>query len=141
MTDIQKIEDFISKHHVLTIATVRNNTPYTCSAFYAYDTQQRCFIFASDEKTQHIQNILSNPNIAANIHLETKEIGKIQGLQIEGICTKVENKALAKYYFKTFPYALALQPTLWKITPKHFKYTDNRLGFGKKVLIDLETLD
>jgi len=141
MNDLQKIETFINEHHVLALATLANNTPYICSVFYAYEKHNRCFIFASDEKTQHIQNILTYPNIAANIHLETKTIGKIQGLQISGICEKLQEKELQKHYFKTFPYALALQPTLWKITPKQFKYTDNRLGFGKKIILDLETSD
>jgi hypothetical protein len=37
-------------------------------------------------------------------------------------------------YFKRFPYALAMNPTLWKIKVEFFKLTDNRLGFGKKIM-------
>ncbi|MEJ2373224.1 MAG: hypothetical protein P8Y16_05450, partial [Sulfurimonas sp.] len=69
-----------------------------------------------------------------NILLETKEIGKIQGLQFRGIFRKNEDKELSKLYFKTFPYALALQPKLWIIDVDYFKLTDNRLGFGKKII-------
>ncbi len=141
MTDIKKIEEFIKEHHVLTLATLKENTPYTCSVFYAYDTTSHSFIVASDAKTQHIQNILQNPNCAGNIHLETKTVGKIEGLQFLGKCFRLEESALKTLYFKTFPYALALHPTLWKITPKQFKYTDNKMGFGKKIIVDLETLE
>lgn len=64
--------------------------------------------------------------------LETKLIGKIQGVQFTGMfreATEVEKKA----YFKRFPYALAMQPVLWGIEITYLKFTDNTLGFGKKL--------
>ena len=137
MSDIERIEVFIAKHHLLTLATSDENTPYCSSAFYAYDKTSKSFIIASDTKTQHIKNALENPQVAANIHLETKEIGKIEGLQIEGVLLKCENKRLKELYFQTFPYALALRPTLWELRPNRFKLTDNKLGFGKKITVTL----
>jgi len=136
MSDIEKIEHFIAKHHLLTLATCNEDKPFCCSSFYAYDTMSKSFIIAGDEKTTHIQNALDNPQIAANIHLETKEIGKIEGLQIEGTLTRCEAKKLQKLYFQAFPYALAMRPTLWQIKPTRFKYTDNKLGFGKKIIYE-----
>ena len=136
MTDLEHIERFIAKHHLLTLATCKENQPFCCSSFYAYDKETKSFIIAGDEKTTHIQNIMTNKKVAANIHLETKEIGKIEGLQIEGTLTRCEDKRLQKLYFKAFPYALAMQPTLWQLRPTRFKLTDNRLGFGKKVTYD-----
>ena len=46
----------------------------------------------------------------------------------------LEDKELKKLYFKAFPYALALSPKLWQIKVNYFKMTDNRLGFGKKII-------
>ena len=134
MSDIERIETFIAKHHLLTLATCNDETPFCCSAFYAYDKQTKSFIIASDTKTNHIKNAAKNPKVAANIHLETKEVGKIEGLQIEGKLTKCEEKRLKELYFKTFPYALAMRPTLWELKPSRFKFTDNKLGFGKKII-------
>jgi uncharacterized protein YhbP (UPF0306 family) len=136
MSDIEKIQNFISNHHVLTLSTIFENTPYSCSCFYAYDIDSTSFIVASNEDTQHIKNIKINPKIAGNIHLETKEVGKIQGLQFRGEMQKLQNKELKKLYFKTFPYALALNPPLWQIKVNFFKLTDNRLGFGKKIIVE-----
>ena len=136
MTDLEYIERFIAKHHLLTLATCHDSTPFCCSSFYAYDTQTKSFIIAGDEKTTHIQNIMTNPKVAANIHLETKEIGKIEGLQIEGILQRCEEQRLQKLYLKTFPYAVAMRPTLWQLRPSRFKLTDNRLGFGKKIIFE-----
>ena len=37
-------------------------------------------------------------------------------------------------YLKRFPYAVFKGGEVWLITPDRMKYTDNRLGFGKKLL-------
>ena len=140
MNDLEQIERFIAKHHLLTLATCKNNRPYCCSSFYAYDTNTKSFIIAGDEKTTHMQNALSNPHVAANIHLETTQVGKIEGLQIEGVLHICEDEALKKLYFKTFPYAKAMRPILWQLTPSRFKLTDNRLGFGKKIILNADSI-
>ncbi len=72
--------------------------------------------------------------VAGNILLETKTVGKIQGLQFKGEFKLLEDESLKKLYFKTFPYSLAMLPKLWQIDVSNFKMTDNRLGFGKKII-------
>ena len=131
--DLQKIEAFIANHHVLTLATMGEELS-ACSLFYAYDSQSNSFIVASSEDTLHIQNIQQNPKVAGNILLETKEVGKIQGLQFRGVCSALREGKLKALYFKAFPYALAVAPKLWQIKVDYFKLTDNRLGFGKKLI-------
>jgi len=131
---LEKIHAFIQEHHVLTLATADASFVSACSLFYVYDQKSFSFIVASSEDTLHIQQIKKNPNIAGNILLETKEVGKIQGLQFRGVFSLLEDLRLKSAYFKKFPYALALAPTLWQIEVDFFKLTDNRLGFGKKVI-------
>jgi len=131
---LEKIEAFIAAHHVLTLATSFDDSVSACSLFYAYESVSRSFIVASEEETLHIKQIRKNPKVAGNILLETQEVGKIQGLQFRGIFERVESREQKKCYFKTFPYALALAPTLWQIRVDYFKLTDNRLGFGKKII-------
>jgi uncharacterized protein YhbP (UPF0306 family) len=135
MSDIKLIEDFIRSHHVMSLATYATQIS-VCSLFYVYDETNRCFVVASSMETTHIKDILQNNNVAGNIFLETKEVGKIQGLQFKGQFYKCEDKDKKKLYFKKFPYALALKPILWEIRVNHFKYTDNRLGFGKKLVLN-----
>jgi len=133
-SSLERIEDFIAQHHVLSLAT--SNAAFElscCSVFYAYDASSMGFIFASDSKTTHIQHIQANPKVAANILLETDKVGLIQGLQIQGECHLVDDVQQKKLYFKTYPYALALAPTLWCLHVSSFKLTDNKLGFGKKL--------
>ncbi|MDD2449252.1 MAG: pyridoxamine 5'-phosphate oxidase family protein [Sulfurimonas sp.] len=132
MSDLEKIEAFIEKHHVLSLATSDGDELSVCSLFYAYNGLT--FVVASSEDTTHIKHVLKNQKVAGNILLETKEIGKIQGLQFRGIFTTLDEGKLKKLYFKRFPYALAMRAKLWKVEVDYFKLTDNRLGFGKKLI-------
>ncbi len=132
--NLQKIEAFIKQHHVLSLATAAKDEVSACSLFYAYAEKERFFVVASSEETLHIKQIEQNPKVAGNILLETKEVGKIQGLQFRGKFELLEDVKLKSLYFKTFPFALALRPTLWQIKVDYFKLTDNRLGFGKKLI-------
>ena len=125
-----RIIDFIAKHHLLALATSKENTPQVANLFFAFDEKDVAFIVASDEKTEHIQNVLHNENVAGSVALETDEVGKIQGMQFQAVMYKTEEYGL---YFKRFPYAKIMQPTLWKIELQKIKFTDNRLGFGKKL--------
>ena len=138
--DLEKITAFIEQHHVLSLATSLDNLPSVCSAFYIYDAQSHSFVIASSEETLHIKQVKVNKNVAGNILLETKEIGKIQGLQFFAKMQTLEDERLKKSYFKRFPYALALLPKLWQIEVSRFKLTDNRLGFGKKIIYDYSSL-
>jgi hypothetical protein len=128
---IEKIECFIHEHHLLSLATIGERL-WCCSMFYAYDAETISFIVASDETTEHMNNVLQNPYIAGTVALETKTVGKIQGIQFSGVMAKAETKGY-DFYFKAFPYARIMNPTLWEIRLDEVKMTDNTLGFGKKV--------
>ena len=133
-SDLKKIESFLQKHHVLSLATSSDNEPSVCSLFYTFSKEKNSFIVASSDETLHIDNIKQNKNIAGNILLETKLIGKIQGVQFRGEFLLLEDSALKKLYFKAFPHAIFMKPKLWQIKVNYFKMTDNTLGFGKKII-------
>ena len=132
--DLERVESFLDQHHVMSLATTDFKDLNVCSLFYAYSSEYNFFFVASSETTRNIQDIKQNQNISGNILLETKTVGKIQGVPFWGEFTLLQNDTLKKLYFKTFPYALALLPTLWKIDISKFKMTDNKLGFGKKII-------
>lgn len=135
----EPIRKFISKHHLLSLATL-GDFLWCCSAFYAFDKESDAFIIASDEKTLHIQNTKMNRRVAGTIAQETKIVGQIQGIQFTGEISAVEDEALRTLYLKRFPYAHAMNPILWKIQLDTIKMTDNTLGFGKKLIWNRETL-
>lgn len=128
---IEKIERFIGEHHLLTLATSGERL-WCCSMFYAYDPKNISFIVASDETTEHMSNVAQNLHVAGTVALETKTVGKIQGIQFAGEMERCYD-GLETLYFKAFPYARVMNPTLWVIRLDEVKMTDNTLGFGKKV--------
>ncbi len=132
--DLEKISKFLNEHHVMSLATTDFKELSVCSLFYAYSKEINSFIVASSDDTTHIEHINKNKNVSGNILLETKTIGKIQGVQFRGEFSLLEDESLKKLYFKAFPYALALLPKLWVINVNSFKMSDNRLGFGKKII-------
>ncbi len=132
-----QIVKFIKEHHVLTLATSVDNQPWCCNCFYAFIEKEVAFVFTSDHNTRHIGDVLKNNKFAASIVLETKIVGKIRGLQLSGFVELAENEVLhaAKMaYLKRFPYAAIMKTTFWILRPNYMKMTDNRLGFGKKLL-------
>ncbi|MDR1460737.1 MAG: pyridoxamine 5'-phosphate oxidase family protein [Campylobacteraceae bacterium] len=123
---------FIEEHHVLHVSSCENEKTWSASCFYLFLENINTFVFASDKKTRHMQNIIKNPFVSGTIALETKEIGLIQGLQFEGVVKKASLKA-KKAYFLSYPFAVTLIPSLWELEISYAKLTDNRLGFGKKL--------
>jgi uncharacterized protein YhbP (UPF0306 family) len=130
----KRIVDFIKRHHVLTLATVSGKgEPYCAACFYAYDKERNRLIFTSDDTTRHAQEMIQNSNVACGITLETRVVGKVQGIQICGVAMRGDEED-KRLYIKRFPYAALAPLNLWAIEPTYMKLTDNTLGFGKKLI-------
>jgi len=137
----KRIVEFIHEHHVLTLATVEENTPWCSNCFYTYLEEENCFVFTSDDETKHARHAMSNANVAGSVVLETTLVGKIQGIQFTGIMERPGTdllKKAKKAYLKKFPYAALMKTSLWVLNLNHIKMTDNRLGFGKKLIWEKE---
>jgi hypothetical protein len=130
-----KITHFLAQHHLLSLATY-GKTLHCCSLFYAYDPHTISFIVASDPKTDHGQQLITHPHVAGTVSVETSTVGKIQGIQFQG--EMIQDERGKEYYFKAFPYARVMNPTLWTIRLNTIKMTDNTLGFGKKLYWERE---
>jgi len=136
----KRIINFIHKHHVLTLATCVNEEPYCANMFYEYLDSENVFVFTSEEKTRHISDALQNSTIGGSVVFETKTVGLIRGLQFQGKMFKPEDELLhtaKRAYLRRFPFAILNNTPLWVIRPTFLKFTDNRLGFGKKIIVTL----
>ena len=131
------IVHFINKHYLLALATIKDNLVYCCNVYYVFNQENNSFIFSSDPKTKHAQDFIVNPNVAGTIALETKEISKIQGVQLLGKIKELKGKQLKiakEQYKKVYPYARLMETHLWEMELTFAKMTHNRLGFGKKLI-------
>jgi uncharacterized protein YhbP (UPF0306 family) len=133
----EKIIRFFRKHHVLTIATSVHNEPWCASCFYVYLEDENALVFTTDPETRHGMEFLKNKIVAGSVVLETPVIGKIRGIQFQGIVSEPEDELsekARKAYLKRFPVAMLMETHLWVVELTLIKMTDNRLGFGKKII-------
>jgi len=136
-----RIIRFFKKHHVLTIATTVENEPWCANCFYVYMEEENALVFTTDTDTRHGQEFIKNPQVAGSVVLETLIIGKIRGIQFRGTVSEPDGKMLNKAkstYLRRFPVAMLMETHLWIVELTHIKMTDNRLGFGKKLIWNKE---
>jgi uncharacterized protein len=132
-----RIIRFFRKHHVLTIATTSGSEPWCANCFYAYLEDENALVFTSDYETRHGREFLMNNFVAGSVVLETMVLGKIQGIQFQGIVSEPGDDLLARSktaYLMRFPVAALMDTKLWVVKLTYVKMTDNRLGFGKKLI-------
>jgi uncharacterized protein len=131
---------FFRKHHVLTIATTIGNEPWCANCFYVYLEEENSLVFTTGSDTRHGKEFAQNPVVAGSVVLETMIIGKIRGIQFQGIVSEPGGEILTKAkwaYLKRFPPAALMDTHLWIVKLTFIKMTDNRLGFGKKLIWEL----
>lgn len=132
-----RIVKFIEAHHVMSIATVADNQPYCANLFYSYMVQENLFVFTSARDTLHARQMMDNSCVGATIVLETRSVGRVQGVQITGRVFAPDeqlSRQARHSYTCRFPYAVVADLTLWCMEPAMMKLTDNRLGFGTKLI-------
>lgn len=123
----------------MTLATSIDDQPYCANLFYAWSAAAESFVFTSGHTTRHGREALANQRVAASVVLETRVVGRVQGLQIMGEIIPVDldsesGKEVRATYMKRFPYAAVAELHLWTLKPDFLKLTDNTLGFGKKLI-------
>lgn len=132
-----RIIKFFRKHHVLTIATSVNGIPWCANCFYTYLEEENALVFTTDLKTRHGREFMENNLVAGSVVLETLIVGKIRGIQFMGEITEAREEMLDKAkrsYLKRFPVAALMDTHLWIVKLTYIKMTDNRFGFGKKLI-------
>lgn len=132
----KKISAFIKAQTALTMATSVDAIPYCATCFYAYMEEENVLVFKSDAETKHIADALNNNQVAGSILVDKTEVGKIKGIQFNGtffIPKDAQLKDAQKVYYFKYPYAAAMKGDLWAIELTSVKFTDNTLGFGKKL--------
>lgn len=128
---------FFKKHHVLTLAIANKTDVWVAHCFYVWDQERQRFIFTSDDDTRHIRMTQNEHVVSAAIALETRLVGKIQGVQMSGSLEKplgADYESAKLTYLKRFPYAILVKTSFWAFYPAYVKMTDNQLGFGKKLI-------
>lgn len=131
-----KIINFLQTEKILTLATCVNDKPHCAICYYVYSEKLNMLIFKSSNHCGHVQQGLINSKTAVAIHSSSNAIATAKGLQLE--CdfitgTESQNKEAKKVYYLKFPFALSFPGELWLLELTKIKFTDNSLGFSKKI--------
>lgn len=133
----QRMVDFLGEHHLLTLAVADGEDLWCSHAFYVYLKEENSFLIISESKTRHIQIAGRSPIVSGGVALETKKVGEIRGIQFRATIEQCNSSIFSRYkllYIKSFPYAVFKSGDLWLLRITEAKFTDNRLGFGKKMI-------
>lgn len=127
-----KITKFLSSQHLCAIAVKNGDSLHSFSAFYAFDEKCVSLIFASKDESLHTKLFKLSSLASAIVALNTMVVAKVEGVQILGEI-EVASESLKELYFKKFAYAKAVKSEVYSLKILELKYTNNTLGFGKKI--------
>lgn len=133
----ERIISFIQAQTNMTIAVYENNIPYCANCFYALSEKENLLIFKSKPETNHIQMALKNKNVAGTIVPDSLNKTRIQGIQFSGIFFIPEGKDRSSandIYYGKYPFAISISGEIWAIEIQSIKFTDNKFGFGKRLI-------
>ena len=136
METLAAINRWLVKQHVVSWCVANQGALWCANAFYLYDAQKVAFYILSEEKTRHSQMAGSQASVAGTVSGQPKTVARIRGVQFAGEIRKLEEAesvALRARYNRRFPVANMLSAPMWEIRLHELKFTDNTLGFGKKL--------
>lgn len=145
-----RIAAFLAEHTTVTLATAgADGAPAAAAVFYTHDADLNLY-FLSEERTQHGQNLLTNPVVAGAIQADGQDWRAIRGLQLRGRAEPVSGAALAHaatLYGRRYAFVAALltgaegpgvlagplaRARFWMLQPTWFRLIDNTVRFGFK---------
>ncbi len=145
-----RIAAFLAAHTTLVLATIGlDGTPAAAAVFYAQDDALNLY-FLTEERTQHGQNLLANPQAAGTVQEDGQDWRAIRGLQVRGRAFPVAGGELAHaagVYGRKYAFVAALlagssgpgvlagplsRARFWVLRPGWVRLIDNTVRFGFK---------
>ena len=98
----ERIVKFLKKMHLASVCAIDDEgQPYAFSAFYAFDELNFCLLLASCDESSHVKFLKNSKLVAGTIALDTKIVGKIEGVQFQGAMREA-CESEREIYFKRF---------------------------------------
>ncbi len=136
--------DYLTAHHVMTLATYGSQGPWAAAVFYV--NSDFTLTFLSSTRSRHATDLAANPVCAATIHEDYHEWSEIKGIQMEGRVTALSGTnrlAAIQRYAEKFPLIrpgqapalikAALSRVAWyEFVPTRCYFVNNSKGFGHR---------
>lgn len=136
METLSAINRWLAKQHVVSWCVANRGELWCANAFYFYDAQKVAFYILSEDQTRHSQMTGLQAKVAGTVNGQPKTVALIRGVQFTGEIRRLEgeeSEAPRTQYNRRFPVARMLSAPMWEIRLNELKFTDNTLGFGKKL--------
>ncbi|HHH6086300.1 TPA: YhbP family protein [Escherichia coli] len=137
MEILMAISRWLKKQHVLTWCVQQKGELWCANAFYLFDADKVAFYLLTEEKTRHAQMSGPKAHVAGTVNGQPQTIALIRGVQFKGLIRLLEDEEshlIRQIYNRRFPIARMLSTPVWEIRIDEIKFTDNTLGFGKKLV-------
>ena len=146
------VRSHLRERRSLTLATWGPEGPWAAAVYFAADGLSLYFL--SDPASRHCRDLTADPRVAATVHEDVPSWQDIRGVQLSGQAEAVSTEAEAARgwdsYLAKFPFVSGLRTAdgfeimgravtarLYRITPDHLFFLDNRAGFGGRQELDL----
>jgi hypothetical protein len=136
MESLAAISRWLEKQHVISWSVAKDGELWAACAFYLYDRERVSFYLLSEETTRHSQMSGPRAAVAGTVNGQPKTVALIRGVQFRGeirLLAGEESEIALQRYSRRFPVAKMLRAPVWEICIDELKFTDNTLGFGKKL--------
>lgn len=144
--------DLLERQKTMVLAVSTANRPWAAPVFYLYKSPG--IYFFSSPRSKHIQALQNSLLAAGAIYADSQRWQDIHGLQMVGKVEEVQGKLerlnITTYYLVKFPMARDLLVSgkdrirdlrpkvgLYVFSPSEIYCTNNSLGFGRRVQIQL----
>ena len=101
----QLIEDYLKEAKLLQVATARDNQPWACTVYFAFDEKLNLY-WISKLSRRHSEEIRNNEKVAGTVVLPHTPGDKVRGIQFQGIAKELMDKDEAtagmKYYAERY---------------------------------------
>lgn len=134
---LNKIVSYLSSQASLSLCCIDDGVPYCCTCFYVLDVQRMALYFSSSLNTHHASVMLKIPQVAGTVADQTRSVTHLQGVQYQGrvrLLADDEEKRARHLFCTSYPIAKLKKAPMWEIMLTTLKMTNNKLGFGKKLL-------
>ncbi len=99
------IDEYLKDAKLMQIATSRDNQPWACSVYFAYDKEFHLY-WISKPTRRHSKEIHENEKVAGTIVLSHTPGDKVRGIQFQGVAKELDDKVgkieCMHYYAKRY---------------------------------------
>lgn len=89
------IKDYLAHARLMQVSTAKDNQPWTCSVYFAYDNDLNLYWISTPQR-RHSQEIATNEKVGGTIVLPHSSGQEVRGLQFQGVGKRATGEDMKK---------------------------------------------